>query len=154
MLCVHVHIQGSTSPYGQECLLFFDASVGLNSDGLPVATQSHITYALKSCCFSHSNLLFSLSLSFSACLPSVPFIFHHPSLFLQPTERSVCGAQRQKKARQAQDLSERIQHPPGPVEQQHEHTLPLENRESTRVQTHTHRIAYILFLTQSLQLLL
>ncbi|KAM7420963.1 hypothetical protein PAMA_015254 [Pampus argenteus] len=42
-------------------------------------------------------------------------------------ERSVCGAQRQKKARQAQDLSERIQHPPGPVEQQHEHTLPLEN---------------------------
>ncbi|XP_042279707.1 myocardin [Thunnus thynnus] len=46
-------------------------------------------------------------------------------------ERSVCGAQRQKKARQAQDLSERIQHPPGPVEQQHEHTLPLENRPAS-----------------------
>ncbi|XP_041798253.1 MEF2-activating motif and SAP domain-containing transcriptional regulator [Chelmon rostratus] len=42
-------------------------------------------------------------------------------------ERTVCGAQRQKKARQAQDLTERIQRPPGPAEQQHEHTLPLEN---------------------------
>ncbi|XP_070692249.1 myocardin isoform X2 [Pempheris klunzingeri] len=46
-------------------------------------------------------------------------------------ERAVCGAQRQKKARQAQDLTERIQHPPGPVEQQHEHTLPLENRPAS-----------------------
>ncbi|XP_030013758.1 myocardin [Sphaeramia orbicularis] len=45
-------------------------------------------------------------------------------------ERSVCGAQRQKKARQAQDLSERIQRPSGPAEQQHEHTLPLENRSA------------------------
>nr|XP_020473243.1 myocardin-like [Monopterus albus] len=43
-------------------------------------------------------------------------------------ERTVCGAQRQKKACQAEDLTERIQHPPGPVEQKHEHTLPLENR--------------------------
>lgn len=43
-------------------------------------------------------------------------------------ERTACGAQRQKKARQAQDLTERIQHPPGPVEPQPEHTLPLENR--------------------------
>ncbi|KAG7475131.1 hypothetical protein JOB18_024588 [Solea senegalensis] len=41
-------------------------------------------------------------------------------------ERTVCGAQRQKKARQVQDLTERIQCVPG-VEQQHEHTLPLEN---------------------------
>ncbi|XP_049440372.1 myocardin [Epinephelus fuscoguttatus] len=46
-------------------------------------------------------------------------------------ERTVCGAQRQKKARHAQDLSERIKHPPGPVEQQHEHTLPLENRPAS-----------------------
>ncbi|XP_053182542.1 myocardin [Scomber japonicus] len=46
-------------------------------------------------------------------------------------ERSVCGAQRQKKTCQAQDLSERIQHPPGPVEQKHEHTLPLENRPAS-----------------------
>ncbi|KAM9353280.1 uncharacterized protein ABDE67_005652 [Symphorus nematophorus] len=46
-------------------------------------------------------------------------------------ERTACGAQRQKKARQAQDLTERIQHPPGPAEQQHEHTLPLENRPAS-----------------------
>ncbi|XP_035481410.1 myocardin isoform X2 [Scophthalmus maximus] len=46
-------------------------------------------------------------------------------------ERSVCGAQRQKKARQVQDLAERIQCLPGPVEQQHEHTLPLENRPAS-----------------------
>ncbi|XP_031155334.1 myocardin [Sander lucioperca] len=46
-------------------------------------------------------------------------------------ERTVCGAQRQKKARQTQDLIERIQRPPGPVEQQHEHTLPLENRSAS-----------------------
>ncbi|XP_069551879.1 myocardin isoform X2 [Brachyistius frenatus] len=46
-------------------------------------------------------------------------------------ERTVCGAQRQKKIRQTQDLTERIQRPPGPVEQPHEHTLPLENRPSS-----------------------
>ncbi|XP_070768820.1 myocardin [Enoplosus armatus] len=46
-------------------------------------------------------------------------------------ERTVCGAQRQKKARQAQDLTERIQRPPGPLEQQHEHTRPLENRPAS-----------------------
>ncbi|XP_042345145.1 myocardin [Plectropomus leopardus] len=46
-------------------------------------------------------------------------------------ERTVCGAHRQKKARQAQDLSERIKRPPGPVEQQHEHTLSLENRSAS-----------------------
>ncbi|XP_028986294.1 myocardin [Betta splendens] len=38
-------------------------------------------------------------------------------------ERTVCGAQRQKKTCQAQDL----QRLPGPVEQQHEHTLPPES---------------------------
>lgn len=65
-----------------------------------------------------------------------------PSLHLSapllppPAERTVCGAHRQKKARQAQDLTERIQRPPGPVEQQHEHTLPLESRESTRIGMH------------------
>ncbi|XP_053744282.1 myocardin [Synchiropus splendidus] len=37
----------------------------------------------------------------------------------------VSGAQRKKKTRQAQDLGERIQHPP--ADQQHKHTLPLEN---------------------------
>lgn len=41
-------------------------------------------------------------------------------------DRSVCGSQRQKKARQAQD-----QHPPGSTEQQHKHTLPLENRPAS-----------------------
>nr|XP_046256731.1 myocardin [Scatophagus argus] len=41
-------------------------------------------------------------------------------------ERTVCGAQRQKKARQAQDFTESIQRP-GPVEQQRKHTLPLES---------------------------
>ncbi|KAM9723361.1 myocardin [Menidia menidia] len=43
-------------------------------------------------------------------------------------ERSVCGAQRQKKARHAQDLAERIQRPPASVEHQHEHALPHESR--------------------------
>ncbi|CAB1448879.1 unnamed protein product [Pleuronectes platessa] len=46
-------------------------------------------------------------------------------------ERSVFGAQRQKKARLAQDLTERIHCQPGPVEQQHQHTLPLENRSAS-----------------------
>ncbi|XP_056262034.1 myocardin [Pseudoliparis swirei] len=43
-------------------------------------------------------------------------------------ERNACGAQRHKKARQTQDLTERIPRPPGPVEQQPKHTLPLQNR--------------------------
>lgn len=43
-------------------------------------------------------------------------------------ERSVCGAQRQKRARQAQDLGERVPCLSGPAKQQHEHRLPLENR--------------------------
>ncbi|XP_029359821.1 myocardin isoform X2 [Echeneis naucrates] len=42
-------------------------------------------------------------------------------------ERTLSGGQRKKKARQAQDLTERIQHPPGAVEPQHEPTLPPEN---------------------------
>ncbi|TKS82168.1 Myocardin [Collichthys lucidus] len=46
-------------------------------------------------------------------------------------EKTACGPQRQKKARQTQDLSERLQRLPGPVEQQHEHTLPLENRPAS-----------------------
>ncbi|KAF7666825.1 hypothetical protein LDENG_00089510 [Lucifuga dentata] len=41
-------------------------------------------------------------------------------------DRSMCGAQRQKKAQQAQD-----QHPPGSTEQQHKHTPPLENRPAS-----------------------
>lgn len=66
---------------------------------------------------------------FSADLPSVPF---SPliCISLPPIERTVCGAQRQKKAHQTQDLTERLQHPPGPAEPQHKHTRPLENRES------------------------
>ncbi|XP_041648476.1 myocardin isoform X2 [Cheilinus undulatus] len=43
----------------------------------------------------------------------------------------VCGTQRHKKARQSQDLTDRIQHLPGPVQQQHEHTMPLENRSAS-----------------------
>ncbi|XP_068591563.1 myocardin [Cebidichthys violaceus] len=46
-------------------------------------------------------------------------------------ERTVCGAQRLKKSRQTQDLTERIQRPSGPVEQQQKHTLPLENRPAS-----------------------
>lgn len=130
--CVCVHIQGNTPPYGEECLqssclCWFD--LGLTACGNTVV-HAHITYVLKSCCFLLSNLLSSLS----ADLPSVA----HLSRLLPPTERSVCGAQRQKKARRVQDLSERIQRPPGPAEQQHEHTLPLENRESTRIRMHRH----------------
>ncbi|KAF3692027.1 Myocardin [Channa argus] len=46
-------------------------------------------------------------------------------------ERTVCGAQRQKKACQAHNLTERLQHPPGPVEQQQKHALPPENRPAS-----------------------
>ncbi|XP_034552787.1 myocardin isoform X2 [Notolabrus celidotus] len=47
-------------------------------------------------------------------------------------EKTVCGAQRHKKARQAQDLTDRIQRLPGPAQQPHEkHTLPLENRSAS-----------------------
>ncbi|CAN9513673.1 unnamed protein product [Ophioblennius macclurei] len=38
------------------------------------------------------------------------------------------GAQRQKRAQQAPDITERVQCPPGHSEQTHKHTLPLENR--------------------------
>uniref|UniRef100_UPI0037E74355 myocardin n=1 Tax=Semicossyphus pulcher TaxID=241346 RepID=UPI0037E74355 len=46
-------------------------------------------------------------------------------------EKTACRAQRHKKARQAQDLTDRIQRLPGPAEQQHEHTRPLENRSTS-----------------------
>uniref|UniRef100_A0A3Q4BMR3 SAP domain-containing protein n=1 Tax=Mola mola TaxID=94237 RepID=A0A3Q4BMR3_MOLML len=69
---------------------------------------------------------------------SLPLLITHLSLYLAPSflslfashaERTVCGAQRHKKARQASDLTERIQHLPGPVEKQQKHTLPLETGE-------------------------
>ncbi|XP_047212764.1 myocardin [Girardinichthys multiradiatus] len=41
-------------------------------------------------------------------------------------ERTVCGTQRQRKARPSQNLTERIQQPPAAAEQQLEHTLSLE----------------------------
>ncbi|CAJ1062416.1 myocardin isoform X1 [Xyrichtys novacula] len=48
------------------------------------------------------------------------------------SEKTVCGAQRHKKARQAQDLADRIQRLPGPVQQpQEKPTLPLENRSAS-----------------------
>ncbi|XP_034029443.1 myocardin-like [Thalassophryne amazonica] len=50
-------------------------------------------------------------------------------------ERSVSGFQRQKKARQSQDLCERIQHPPGPPEQRFECTVAQENAESPCIRT-------------------
>ncbi|CAB1334429.1 unnamed protein product [Coregonus sp. 'balchen'] len=43
-------------------------------------------------------------------------------------DRSVCGAGRQKKARLADDLGEKIQRRPGPLELLHKHILPPENR--------------------------
>ncbi|KAM6968293.1 uncharacterized protein FYW47_006989 [Aplochiton taeniatus] len=46
-------------------------------------------------------------------------------------DRTVCGAQRQKKARHAQDPSERIPRRPGSLEHLHKHTLPLENCPSS-----------------------
>ncbi|XP_074540494.1 uncharacterized protein LOC141801377 [Halichoeres trimaculatus] len=47
-------------------------------------------------------------------------------------EKTVCGAQRHKKARQSQDLTDRIQRLPGSVQQPHEkHTPPLENRAAS-----------------------
>ncbi|XP_056901874.1 myocardin isoform X2 [Takifugu flavidus] len=60
-----------------------------------------------------------------------------PSSGLNPEtaqERTVCGGQRQKKARHSQDLGERIPHLPGPVE--HKQLLSLESgsaSESTDV---------------------
>lgn len=72
--------------------------------------------------------------SSSACL----FTDVDRSLFFVPpaAERTVCGTQRQKKARQMQTLAERIQQPPGPVE--HKHALPPEGRESTRIHMRRH----------------
>lgn len=84
-----------------------------------------------------SSLLRQSSSSFSsssACL----FTDLDRSLFFvpPPAERTVCGTQRQKKARQTQNLAERIQHPPGPVE--HKHALPPEGRESTCIHMRRH----------------
>ncbi|XP_013868131.1 myocardin [Austrofundulus limnaeus] len=42
-------------------------------------------------------------------------------------ERTVCGAQRQRRNRQTQDLSEKIRGPPATAEQQPGHALPPEN---------------------------
>ncbi|KAM3614950.1 uncharacterized protein V6R79_021301 [Siganus canaliculatus] len=47
------------------------------------------------------------------------------------SERTACGPQRQKKARQAQNVNEKIPHAPAPAEKQHGHTLPLENRPAS-----------------------
>ncbi|KAF7227155.1 myocardin isoform X3 [Nothobranchius furzeri] len=44
-----------------------------------------------------------------------------------PQERTVCGAQRQRKTRPSQDLTERTQRPPAPAEQQLESTVSPEN---------------------------
>lgn len=140
------------------CCCFCWFELGLTACGNTVV-HAHITYVLKSCCFS----LFPISspLSLSADLPSVPPSLHLSAPFVRPSpsppaERTVCGAQRQKKARQTQDLTERIQRPPGPSEQQHERTLPLENRESTRICMHRHtqnKVTHILFPIQSRLLL-
>ncbi|XP_068180089.1 myocardin isoform X2 [Antennarius striatus] len=46
-------------------------------------------------------------------------------------DRTVYGAQKQKRARQAKDHTERIQRPLGPAEQKQEHTLSLEKRHAS-----------------------
>ncbi|XP_036824428.1 myocardin isoform X3 [Oncorhynchus mykiss] len=43
-------------------------------------------------------------------------------------DRSVCGTGRQKKARLANNLGEKVQHRPGPLDLIHKHILPPENR--------------------------
>lgn len=123
------HIQGITFPYWQKCSLFFEASVGLNWDWLPMATLSCMLTA-----HMFWNPVASPSLCWSPICPLLPTYLHLSSFSLPPLERTVSSTQRQKKACQAQDL----QRLPGPLEQQHEHTLPLENCESTCVHMHRH----------------
>lgn len=82
-LCVCVNIQGDTSPYGQECLLFFDASPALNWDLLPVATllcmlTSHIVWNPVA---SLSPISSPLSLLISHLSPSL----HLSAPFLPPS---------------------------------------------------------------------
>lgn len=116
------------------CLCCFES--GLIACGKAVA-HAHVAYVLKSCCFSFSYLA---SFHWSPICPVLLIYLHHPSHFLPPVERTACGAHRQKKARQAQDLTERIQRPPGPVEQQLERTPPPENGESTRICMNHHTL--------------
>ncbi len=52
---------------------------------------------------------------------------------LSLTDRSYSGAHKQKKARLAEDLSEKIQSQPGPLEVLQRHILPLENSESLKI---------------------
>lgn len=88
------------------------------------------------------NLLSSFFLLISHLSPSLTYL-HHSLLSSSHAERAVCGAQRQKKARQVKDLTERIQHPPRPVEPQHKRTQPPKSGESTCIHmhqcTHSHR---------------
>lgn len=86
-MCVCVHIQREYISLWAGvftifwCLCWFD--LGLIACGNSVV-HAHITYVLKSCCFSLSNLLSSLS----AALPSVPFspLICTPS----PLQRGLC----------------------------------------------------------------
>lgn len=122
------NILNKTFPCGQEVFTSFCwFELGLIACGI-AAVLARITYVLQSCCFCASHL-FCLSWS-----PICPLFFypHHPSLCLPPSERTVCGAQRQRKARLTQDLTEKIRGPPAAAEQHLEHTVAPENCETTR----------------------
>ena len=59
------------------------------------------------------------------------FSLTNRSVLLLSLDRSVCGTGRQKKARLANNLGEKVQHRPGPLDLIHKHILPPENRELT-----------------------
>lgn len=82
MLCVHVHIQGNTPPYGQECLLF------LMSLLVWIWTYSLWQHSLTSHMFWNpvasltpisSSLSLSPSLLISHLSPFLRLFFHHPT---------------------------------------------------------------------------
>lgn len=91
-----------------------------------------VTTGLLHCCIHGMGFVVNTNEGDQPCPPlSSPSYVFSPSSISFPAERTTGGTHRPKKARQLQDLvSERVQHPPGPLEQKH--PLPSESRESTR----------------------
>lgn len=65
----------------------------------------------------------------SSLLPFPPCLIRLPRHMLLPADPGIGGAQRQKRARLADDVTEKIQLRPGPLVLHNKNILPLENCE-------------------------
>ena len=96
-------------------------------------TESHSLpfrkHALKFLAFPAMAQLLHFTSLYSLLPPFGPPLIPVPRHLLLPADPSVGGAQRQKRARLADDLSEKIQRRPSPLELHKKNRIPLENSE-------------------------